>query len=234
MRFVIMLTDGYIGNEAEILGEIRTRLGTTRIFSFGVGSSVNRFLMERMARLGDGVVAYIGLNDDAADVMDLFLLRVSHPALTDLKIEFGSMKAGDVYPKRVPDLFVGRPIFLTGRFKRSGTETVRITGRLGSERVTIDVPIDMDRDRPALASIWARKRIEELADRSTGVSKGAAMRLARQIRDTALSFGLMSAFTSFIAVDASETTEGRFGRTVETPVAVPEGVQYQTTVTGGR
>lgn len=233
-RYVVFLTDGYIGNEAEILGEIRTRLGTTRIFSFGVGSSVNRFLMERMARLGDGVVAYIGLNDDAADVMDLFLLRVSHPALTDLKIEFGSMKAGDVYPKRVPDLFVGRPIFLTGRFKRSGTETVRITGRLGSERVTIDVPIDLDRDRPALASIWARKRIEELADRSTGVSKGAAMRLARQIRDTALSFGLMSAFTSFIAVDASETTEGRFGRTVETPVAVPEGVQYQTTVTGGR
>ena len=91
LRFVTFLTDGYIGNEAEILGEIHDRLGASRIFSFGVGSSPNRYLLQRMAKLGQGAVGYLGLNDDGAEVMDHFFERISHPVLTDVEIDWGGM-----------------------------------------------------------------------------------------------------------------------------------------------
>jgi Ca-activated chloride channel family protein len=91
LRFVTFLTDGYIGNEADVLREIDARLGATRIFSFGVGSSVNRYLIERMAGIGRGVVAYLGLEDSGTEVMNLFFERISHPALIDVDVDWGRM-----------------------------------------------------------------------------------------------------------------------------------------------
>ncbi len=102
LRFVCFLTDGYIGNEAEILGEVHKRLASSRIFSFGVGSSVNRYLLDHMARLGGGGAAYLGPKDDAAKVMDDFFERISHPALTDLRIDWGGMRVTEVFPDRPP------------------------------------------------------------------------------------------------------------------------------------
>ena len=88
----LLLTDGYIGNETEILGEIHKRLGASRIFSFGIGSSVNRYLIDHMAKAGRGAVAYLGLKDSAAQIMDDFFERISHPALTDLQIDWGGLE----------------------------------------------------------------------------------------------------------------------------------------------
>ncbi|HWL92169.1 MAG TPA: VIT domain-containing protein, partial [Phycisphaerae bacterium] len=131
LRFVSFLTDGFIGNEAEILGEIHAKLGDSRIFSFGVGSAPNRYLMDRMAVMGRGAAAYLSLNDNGADVMDRFFARISHPALTDVALDFGTMQVEDVYPSRELDLFVGRPIILTGRYRGEGTPSIRVTGRAG-------------------------------------------------------------------------------------------------------
>src|SRR5512142_1918160 len=80
LRFVCFLTDGYIGNETEILGEIHHRLGESRIFSFGIGSSVNRYLIDHMARAGRGAVAYLGSRDSAPKIMEEFFARIAHPA----------------------------------------------------------------------------------------------------------------------------------------------------------
>ncbi len=134
LRFVCFLTDGYIGNEVEILGAVHRRLGASRVFSFGVGSAPNRFLMDRMAKLGRGAVAYLSLNDDGADVMDRFFDRISHPALTDVQIDWGGLTASDVFPAPMPDLFVGRPVVLTGRFSGTPTGPIRVTGRAGDQR----------------------------------------------------------------------------------------------------
>lgn len=114
-RVVTFMTDGYIGNEAEIFAEIAARLGPTKIFSFGVGQSVNRHLIEGMARMGQGAVAYIGLDDDLGAV-DEFYRIVRHPALTDIEIDFGGMRARQLFPQRLGDLFVGRPVMVHGRF----------------------------------------------------------------------------------------------------------------------
>src|SRR6266446_9619639 len=100
LRFVCFLTDGYIGNEAEILGEIHKRLGASRIFSFGIGSGVNRYLLDHMAKAGHGAVAYLGPNDSAAQIMENFFTRISHPAMTDLNIDWGGLNVTEVLPSK--------------------------------------------------------------------------------------------------------------------------------------
>ena len=114
-RFVTFLTDGYIGNEAEILGEVQRTIGDARIFSFGVGNAVNRYLLDGLATEGRGAVAYLGLDDSAAEVMEFYFERISRPALTDVEIDWNGLAATDVYPARLPDLFAGRPTTATGK-----------------------------------------------------------------------------------------------------------------------
>ncbi len=225
-RLVSFMTDGFIGNEAEILGEIHQRLGSARIFSFGVGTSVNRYLLDRMAKLGKGAVAYIGLNDNSSEVVDLFYDRISHPALTDVRIDWGDMEVSEVYPRQIPDLFVGRPIVVTGRFNGQKESAIRVAGRVGEHEKEIRVAMKTAA-HPGIACVWARKRIEDLATQAT---YNASSTLPTQIKQVALEYGLMSAYTAFVAVDSTQTTAGDHGVTVAVPVPVPEGVRYDTTV----
>jgi Ca-activated chloride channel family protein len=230
LRFVTFLTDGHIGNESQILGEIHDRLGPARIFSFGVGSSPNRFLLNRMAKLGRGAVAYLGLHDDGGDVMDHFFERISHPVLTDIAIDWGSMEVEDVIPARVPDLFVGRPVIVTGKFRNPDATTVRVRGRAGAQVVEASFevnPVASAYAGKALPSIWARMRIAELADRATWDPN---VELGNEVRTLALQYNLMSAFTSFVAVDSLTRTAGAYGTTVPVPVPVADGMRYETTV----
>ena len=229
-RLVSFMTDGYIGNEVEILATVHERLGASRIFSFGVGSSVNRYLLDRMAKLGKGAVAYIGLDESAGQVVDLFYERISHPALTDVNIDWGNMQVTDVYPNRISDLFVGRPVILTGRFKGQRKTTIRVNGKVGDLRQEIAIPVNLDdsaSSHSGIACVWARKRIETLANQAIYDNDSD---LPVQIRQVALEYGLMSAYTAFIAVDSSRKTTGDHGVTVAVPVPVPDGVRYDTTV----
>jgi Ca-activated chloride channel family protein len=231
LRTVTFLTDGYIGNEVEILGEVHKRLGESRIFSFGVGSSTNRYLLDGMAKLGRGTVAYLGLRDSAADVMDLYFERTSHPALTDISVDWGGMKVSDAYPRQTPDLFVGRPVILTGRFEGEGNAQVSVRGKVGDETREFVLPVNLD-DQAAshngIPVVWAREKIADLADQATYDAAGT---LPEQIKQVALEFGLMSAYTAFVAVDSLTQTGGDHGVSVAVPVPVPEGVRYDTTVT---
>jgi Ca-activated chloride channel family protein len=165
LRFVCFLTDGYIGNEEEVLTELKKGLGDARVFSMGMGSSPNRYLLEEMSRMGRGAAAYVGLADDAPAVMGAFLDRVAHAALTDIRIDWGGLAVDEVLPARTPDLFVGRPVLITGRFRGSGQATVTVSGRAGrgGERIPILVPVTVGDDagatRGALAAVWARQKI---------------------------------------------------------------------------
>lgn len=237
-RYVVFLTDGYIGNETEILSAMQQRLNGARIFSFGVGSSVNRFLMERMAALGDGAVAYIGAHDDPVPVMQAFINRAAHPAMEHLKIDWGGLAVSDVFPRDLPDLFVGRPITITGRFdpkslERASRATIRIDGFAGEHEMTIPVEVRTEmiaaNEHPALEKVWARRWLMELMNRAT-TDAALARELPDRVKSVALAHGLMSAYTAFIAVDSSERTEGTHGTTVPQGVPVPDGVRYETTV----
>ena len=186
-----------------------------------------------MARLGRGAVAYLGPQEDALAVVDDFFERIRHPALTDIQIDFGALGAHEVYPAHMPDLFVGRPVILTGRFDGDETASIRITGRAGGERCSLSAhPAAQPGSihHGALTSMWARRAIAELSDRAVAE---ADARLPRQITQLALDHSLMSAYTSFVAVDAASWTGSAPAAHVNVPVPVPDGVRYDTTVSDG-
>jgi Ca-activated chloride channel family protein len=140
------------------------------------------------------------------------------------------MEVSEVYPRQVPDLFVGRPIILTGRFQGQAPTTIRVAGKVGQSEKEIRIPVEFEGKaptHPGLACVWARKRIEDLAGRCTYDRNPD---LPGEIKQVALQYGLMSAYTAFIAVDSSRTTAGDHGVTVAVPVPVPDGVRYDTTV----
>jgi len=227
-RVISFLTDGFIGNEAEILAEIHRQLGPSRIFSFGIGSSTNRYLLEQMAVAGRGAAAFVGIDEIAARAVDAFYESIAHPALTDVEVDWGGAQVEDVYPTLVPDMLVGRPIVLAGRLRGPAPEVIKVRGKVAGERQEITIRLDESESRgnhSAVADLWARAKIAQLDDdevRGTG--------RAQDITETALNFGLASAYTSFVAVDSSARTAGDHGVTIEQPVPVPDGTRYDTTV----
>jgi Ca-activated chloride channel family protein len=233
LRFVCFLTDGFIGNESEILAAIHKNIGPSRIFSFGVGSSVNRYLLDRMAKMGRGAVAYLALNQKPEPVVGAFFDRISHPALTDITIDWSGMNATEIFPSnegKFPDLFVGRPIILTGKFSGNGVAQIRLKGKIANEIEEIPLTLNLDTAgamNAALRPIWARNKIAHLTDRSAWDPNPT---LAQNIKSLALEHGLMSPFTAFIALDATKQTEGTYGTGIPVPVPVPGGVRYDTTV----
>jgi len=215
-RIVAFMTDGFIGNEREILSEVHRLARDARIFSFGVGSSVNRYLLEAMARAGRGVAAYVTLDASGQATADRLFRRLERPLVESPRVDFGALDATDVYPTRVPDLFPDRPVVLYGRL-RGRRGSIAVPG-LGSW--TVDV--DEAPEEPVLGRLWARAAITELADRRVREPEEEAGLRAR-IRDLALDHGLASSETSFVAVDAAEKTAGTKGLIVPIAVPVPTG-----------
>lgn len=229
LRYVVFATDGFIGNEQQILSAMSTRLGAARIFSFGVGQSPNRYLMDRMATVGRGVAAYISLNDSSVDAMDRFFERVSHPAMSNIAIDWNAFGATHVFPANPPDLFVGRPVVFTGKLDGDTPRELRVDGRVGGKArvLHIDIPRDETMEHPALAAVWARNAIKDLTSRSV---YEAVNDVEASVRALALEYRLVSAYTSFIAVDSLTRTTSDHGISVTVPAQVPEGVRYETTV----
>jgi Ca-activated chloride channel family protein len=192
---------------------------------------VNRYLLEALARVGRGVSTFITLDDATERAADELYQRIEHPALTDLRINWGTMGVSEVQPQPLPDLFVGRPVVLTGRFKGQGPGKVQLSGRAGDR--PFEMSLDVNLDEPgirhsALATIWARNKIASLHDATFGAQD--PREFTQEIRRVALQHGLMSEWTAFVAVDSLTRTEGAHGTTVVQPVPVPSGVPYETTV----
>jgi len=225
LRIVCFMTDGYVGNEDEIVAEIQRNSGA-RVFSFGIGGSVNRALLDKMAEAGKGEVEYVSLTDEGSKAAKRFYERVRSPLLTDLSIEWNGMPVADVYPSKLGDLFSAKPVILKGRYLRGAKGTIKLKGTFAGspyER-SIDVTLpETEAANDSLASLWARQRIDELS--SEMLNAKAPARQVKQITDLGLEFGLMTRFTSFVAVE--ERIVNRSGKPVkvEVPVAAPEGVE---------
>lgn len=229
-RVVVLLSDGLVSNDDEVLAEVdRLAMGAC-VFTVGIGSAPNRALVERISRVGGGVAAYVGLNEDPATVMSSFMRSIMNAAMTDIRIDGEGIRAFDVYPRRAPNLYAGRPVVLSGRYDARRAGTVRVMGRVNGNDRMFTLPVDTSdatRGSAAIASIWAGHRIAELSDLAT---RNPNPQIREDIRRTALDFGLVSAFTAFIAVDSLSRTAGDYGHTIRQPVPVPEGVRYDTTV----
>ncbi|MBL8219494.1 MAG: VWA domain-containing protein [Bryobacterales bacterium] len=231
MRVVAFLTDGYVGNDMDILAEVK-KYSNARVFSFGVGNSVNRFLLDKMAEHGRGEVEYVTLNADGSAAAKRFYERMRTPLLTDIRIEWNGLPVSEVYPKRVPDLFAAKPMVIHGRFSAAAKGVVKIYGKSAGREIVRTVNVDLpavQASHDVLASLWARTKIEDLTSSDyAGVQRGTlSLELRNEITKLGLDFRLMTQFTAFVAVEEKVVTEGGAPRRIEVPVEMPEGVSYE-------
>ena len=231
VRVVCFLTDGYVGNDMEIVGEVQKH-PNARVFAFGIGTAVNRFLLDKMAEAGRGAVEYVNLADKADEAADRFYERVRSPLLTDLYVDWGGLPVTDVYPQRLPDLFSGQPLVITGRYTQPGSGTVHLKGTRAGGPFNRDIPVTFSSSTPpfdALAGYWARRRIDDLMSQDwLGMQRGAVKpELQAQITQLGLDYRLMTQFTSFVAVEDRVVTKNGQPERVEVPVEMPEGVSHE-------
>lgn len=231
-RYVAFLTDGYIGNETEIFHEVDARLGDARLFALGVGDSVNRYLLDGLARHGRGAVTYTDEHDAPTAPVDAFYRRLAHPVLTDLEIDWGGLNVEDVVPSRIPDLFTGQPVVVYGKLRGATSRSATLFGMAGGKKVAVPIRVEAAKARrvDGLASMWARRKIQELEDsRIADPSKGAD--IEAEVTALALEFAVMTKYTSFVAIDDSDVVEGG-GDTRRVDVAVDAKLRSESLVLG--
>jgi Ca-activated chloride channel homolog len=231
VRIVCFMTDGYIGNDMAILDEIQKH-PNARIFSFGIGSSVNRFLLDKMAEAGRGEAEFVALNDDGSAAARRFHERVRNPLLTEISVDWGGLPVADTYPKRIPDLFSAKPVVLTGRYSSAGQGVIRLRGKMAGRPSSAAFPITLsaaESGHEVLKTLWARTRVGDLMSQDwAGLQQGAARpEVQQEITQLGLDYRLMTQFTSFVAVEELIITDGGVPRRVDVPVEMPEGVSYE-------
>ena len=231
IRIVCFMTDGYVGNDMAILDEVQQH-PNARIFSFGIGNSVNRFLLDNMAEYGRGEVEYVGLQDDGSAAAQRFYKRIRHPLLTDISIDWGDLEVTDVYPKRLPDLFSAKPLILTGRYTQPRKSNVKIHGTVSGLPVVREVELNFpesETSHKVLAALWARLKIAHLLSQDfKGIQQGRPnTTISEAITQLGLNYRLMTQFTSFVAVEEMTVTEGGEPRRIDVPVEIPDGVSYE-------
>lgn len=228
LRIAFLLTDGYVGDEQRIFEAIEKERRGARVFSLGVGSSVNRYLLDRAASVGRGEAFYVRQDEDSREVIDRFFKRVDRPALAHIEIDWGGLDVKQLYPARIPDLWAGQPIRIHGRYQRGGEATVTIRGQLGRRPYEQKVRIALPRNAPehaAMASVWGREKVRELMLRM--VREGESDKLKEAVTEVGLEFRLMTQWTSFVAVEERVVNEGGELKRVVQPVELPEGVSYE-------
>jgi Ca-activated chloride channel family protein len=228
VRIVCFMTDGYVGNDMEIISEVQKH-PNARVFSFGIGSAVNHFLLDKMAEYGRGEVEYVSLGEDGSAAARRFHERVRNPLLTDIQIDWGGLPVADVYPKRIPDLFGAKPVILSGRFTGGGRGVIRITGNMAGRKYEREIAVTLPEAQPEhdeLATLWARHRVDDLMGEDfAGMQRGQTrVDIRDAITNVGLEYRLMTQFTSFVAVEEMTVTDGGPPRRVEVPIELPEGV----------
>ena len=231
VRIVMLLSDGYIGNEAEIIREVGQRTGDRlRFWSLGIGSSPNRYLIDGVAAQGGGDSAVVGLGDDTRELVGRIMDRIHRSQLADIQIDWGGLDVFETYPARLPDLWAGQPVFVLGRYRGHGEATIELRGSVEGQPASFRKRVDMPASEPrhgALTSAWARRKIADLDAKRIVYG---AQELVEHITALALEHRLMSAYTSFVAVDAETLGEHREARRplrMLVPVPLPSGTRFE-------
>ncbi len=227
LRIVAFLTDGYIGNEREILGEVRRLLGQARLFSFGIGSSVNRYLLEGLAEEGRGAAAFLAPRETPGRMVRRFVERIDMPVLTDIRLDWEDVDVEDLEPALVPDLFAGQQVIVHGRYRAPGEGTLVVTGTRMGRRWSARIPVrfpERAEDHAALGRLWARARIHQLDRQLHDQNRDD---LKEQIIGLGLHHRLVTAWTSLVAVDSVVANPTGVSVPVGVPVEMPLGVSYE-------
>ena len=223
-RSIVLVTDGYIEAESDVFDYVRAQLDGVNFFAFGIGTSVNRFLIEGIARAGLGEPFIVTEPSSAAEAAKRFRRYIDTPVLTGIDVTFSGLDTYDVEPKNVPDLFARRPIVVFGKWRGSAAGSIEISGKSGRGvyRTSIAVsPASADARHGALRQLWARTRIADLSD--FGPRAPSEERIA-EITSLGLTYRLLTRYTSFVAVQEIVRRTAEDAEDVDQPLPLPAGV----------
>lgn len=226
VRQVVLLTDGSVGNEAQIISYIRRMRGDARIFTIGIGSAPNTFLMNKAARMGRGAFTYISTPDEAESKIAALYRKLEAPVLSDLRAQFPVQARAEAWPKTMADLYAGEPLMLSARVQ-SLDGVVTFGGMRGARDWQVDAALSDARPAKGIAKLWARRKIEALMERTYMGVDAEDVRL--DVLDVALTHQLVSTYTSLVAVDA---TPARTGDETLHQTALPTNLPHGWTLKG--
>lgn len=223
-RSIVLITDGYVSGEEGVFDYIRDNLDHCNVFSFGIGSSVNRYLIEGVAKAGMGEPFIVTEESEAAAVAARFREYIQTPLLTDIKIRSIGFDTYDVHPVHFPDLMAQRPVILFGKWRGPVGGTFELQGRSGRGDyvANLDVAaVQPDEGNAALRYLWARSRIAELSDYG---SRSVSDDKVKEITSLGLKYNLLTQYTSFVAVREKVSNSSGGADDVEQPLPLPVGV----------
>jgi len=223
-RTLIVVTDGYIDAEKETFALVSENLATTNLFTFGIGSSVNRYLIEGLAKIGLGEPFVVTKPGEAREAAQRFSDYVRSPVLTKVRVRYNGFDAYDIEPSSQPDLFARRPLTVMGKYRGEARGAIEVSGNtttgVYSRRFKL-AQTDSQSTHSALKYLWARTRVTRLWDfNPAGVSDDTKAEITR----LGLNYGLLTPFTSFVAVFEKRRNTEATAREVEQPLPLPLGV----------
>jgi Ca-activated chloride channel homolog len=223
-RSVVLVTDGYVSGEQGVFDYIREHLNKSNVFAFGIGTSVNRYLIEGVARAGMGEPFVITDPSQAPAMAAKFREYIQTPLLTDIEITSPGFETYDVHPVHFPDLMAQRPVILFGKWRGPVTGTFELRGKTGRGDFTSTLAVSgvqPEETNRALRYLWARSRIAELSDYGFGTPSEGQI---KEITSLGLKYNLLTQYTSFIAVREKISNKTGSADNVQQPLPLPVGV----------
>lgn len=224
-RILMIATDGYVTVEKQAFDLVKNNLNKANFFAFGIGSGVNRYIIEGLAHAGMGE-PFIVLNDNDAKVKaELFKSYISSPVLTNISATFNGIEVSEVEPQLIPDVFAERPILIFGKWSKPLQGNILLQGMSGgntpfSKEMAFSNYLPSENNK-ALRYLWARQRIQQLSDYGPAEVDSVTK---NKIIELGLKYNLLAEYTSFIAVDSIKRNEGGEMQTVVVPNPMPQGV----------
>ena len=220
-RVLVLVTDGQVGNEDQIVHDITPLIGSTRVHTIGIDRAVNAGFLGRLAALGAGRAELVESEDRLDAAMDHIHRRIGAPVVTDLTVTADGVRLLDDErsPARLPGLYPGVPLVVTGRFAGRPGGRLTVTGRTRDDQEFRTAITLVERTEPAIPAQWARARLRDLEDAYAAGNRG----LEERIVATSLRYGVLCRFTAFVAVDSRVVNEGGETRRVTQPVEMPSG-----------
>ncbi len=223
-RSIVVITDGYISEEQEIFELINKNMDTANFFSFGIGTSVNRYLIDGIAKTGLGEAFVVTDSADASDTAERFRTYIQSPILTDIHVTYSDFEVYDMEPFHIPTLFAQRPIVIFGKWRGEPSGTIQISGKTAGGNYVQDIQVaDVKplETTGAIRYLWARTMVESLTDYGFTTEEE---NVKKKVTELGLKYNIMTPYTSFIAVlDIVRNPDGQ-STDVDQPLPLPSQV----------
>jgi len=227
LQQIVFITDGSVGNEAELIGLIHQRIDKARLFTVGIGAAPNSYFLEQAAAAGRGSYTFIAARDQVGSRMQDLFQKLERPALVDLKLQWPENLTADLASAVPGDVYAGDPLVILARLPKPPSGYLVLSGSIRGRDWVHQVPIKQVGNQSGLSKLWARERIADLSRQLQ--FGGDRVQLHTSILELALKHHVVSEFTSLVAIDTEVVRPpGSSGHVEQAPTSAPTGSYWAT------